>query len=41
MFKVTMQVLEAPGARVAGLQNRADTWTGVTRLMVAEEELPL
>jgi len=39
--KVTVQVLEALGPRLVGLQARLETNTGATRLMVAFAELLL
>jgi hypothetical protein len=41
LFRVTVQVLEALGPRLAGEQNREDTRTGATRDTLAEVELPL
>src|SRR5688572_21824711 len=41
LFNVTVQVLEAPGPRVVGLQDRLETRTGAVRLIVALAELPL
>ena len=39
--RVTVQVLEAFGPRLAGLQAREETRTGATRLMAEFAELPL
>jgi hypothetical protein len=39
--KVTVQVLEALGPRLLGVQASEDTSTGATRLMLALAELPL
>ena len=39
--RVTVQVLEAFGPRLAGLQAREETSTGATRLTVVFAELPL
>ena len=39
--RVTVQVLEEFGPRLAGLQAREETSTGATRLMAAFAELPL
>jgi hypothetical protein len=39
--KVTVQVLEALGPRLAGLQASAETITGATRLTTVLAELPL
>ena len=39
--KVTVQVLEACGPRVVGLQTSEETSTDAVRLMVALAELPL
>lgn len=38
---VTVQVAEAEGARVAGVQDTAETRTGATRLTAAVLETPL
>jgi hypothetical protein len=39
--RVTVQVLEALGPRLVGLQTSEETSTGATRLMLALAELPL
>ena len=41
LVKVTMQVLEALGPRLLGVQAREDTNTGATSAMLALAELPL
>ena len=41
LVRVTVQVLEVLGPRLAGLQANPDTNTGATRLTPALEELPL
>ena len=41
LVKVTVQVLEAFGPRLVGLQARLETNTGTTRVMVAFAELLL
>ena len=41
LVKVTVQVLEALGPRLLGVQAREDTNTGATSAMLALAELPL
>ena len=41
LLRVTVQVAEAPEARVAGVQARAESVTGALRLMVAVFDTPL
>ena len=41
LVKVTVQVLEALGPRLPGVQAKEDTSTGATRLTLALAELPL
>jgi hypothetical protein len=41
LVKVTVQVLEALGPRLLGVQAKADTSTGATRLTIALAELAL
>jgi len=41
LVKVTVQVLVAPEARLAGLQASEETRTGATRLTMVLAELPL
>jgi hypothetical protein len=41
LVRVTVQVLEALGPRLLGVQAREDTATGATRLTLALAEVPL